>query len=75
MKVTFFSRLPYMGPGPSGAWPVPGGSFSAGAALESMEAGLEQFLLADELGFDWITLAEHHQARGVPLRRDIVQLG
>ena len=27
-----------------------------------MQAGLEQFQLADELGFDWITLAEHHYA-------------
>ena len=32
------------------------------AAEQSMEAALEQFQLADELGFDWITLAEHHYA-------------
>ena len=27
-----------------------------------MDAAFEQFQLADELGFDWITLAEHHYA-------------
>ena len=27
-----------------------------------MEASLEQFQLADELGFDWVTVAEHHYA-------------
>ena len=27
-----------------------------------METSLEQFELADELGFDWVTVAEHHFA-------------
>ena len=27
-----------------------------------MEESLEQFQLADELGFDWVTVAEHHYA-------------
>ena len=25
-----------------------------------MSAALEQFELADQLGFDWVTVAEHH---------------
>ena len=62
MKATLFSRVPYMGPAPGGVWPVPTAAFSPEAAEQSMEASLEQFELADELGFDWITLAEHHYA-------------
>ena len=62
MKATLFSRVPYMGPAPEHVWPVATAAFSPEAAAASMEAGLEQFQLADELGFDWITLAEHHYA-------------
>lgn len=62
MKATLFSRVPYMGPAPGGVWPVPPAAFSPEAAEQSMEAAFEQFQLADELGFDWITLAEHHYA-------------
>jgi len=62
MKATLFSRVPYMGPAPGGVWPVPPAAFSPEAAEQSMDAAFEQFQLADELGFDWITLAEHHYA-------------
>ena len=62
MKATLFSRVPYMGPAPTGVWPVPPAAFSPEAAEQSMDAAFEQFQLADELGFDWITLAEHHYA-------------
>src|SRR6266404_5680948 len=43
-------------------WPVPSASFSAEVAERSMDTSLEQFELADQLGFDWVTLAEHHFA-------------
>src|SRR5688572_30858070 len=43
-------------------WPVPSQSFSPEVAERSMEASLEQFQLADEVGFDWVTVAEHHYA-------------
>jgi alkanesulfonate monooxygenase SsuD/methylene tetrahydromethanopterin reductase-like flavin-dependent oxidoreductase (luciferase family) len=62
MRATLFSRVPYMGPAPTGVWPVSTASFAPETAQQSMEAGLEQFELADQLGFDWITLAEHHYA-------------
>jgi alkanesulfonate monooxygenase SsuD/methylene tetrahydromethanopterin reductase-like flavin-dependent oxidoreductase (luciferase family) len=51
-----------MGSAPTGVWPVPTAAFDGTAAQQSMEAALEQFQLADDLGFDWITLAEHHYA-------------
>ena len=62
MKAAIFSPVPYLGPAPRGMWPVPTDSFSAEVAHQSMETSLEQFQLADELGFDWVTLAEHHYA-------------
>jgi alkanesulfonate monooxygenase SsuD/methylene tetrahydromethanopterin reductase-like flavin-dependent oxidoreductase (luciferase family) len=51
-----------MGPARQGVWPVPGDTFSADIAQASMEASLEQFQLADEVGFDWVSVAEHHYA-------------
>src|SRR5215213_6021169 len=62
MKAAIFSSVPYQGPAPQGTWPVPAGSFSSDAAERSMAASLEQFQLADEVGFDWVTVAEHHYA-------------
>src|SRR5688572_15832546 len=51
-----------MGPAPRGVWPVPAGTFASEVAERSMAASLEQFQLADEVGFDWVTVAEHHYA-------------
>jgi alkanesulfonate monooxygenase SsuD/methylene tetrahydromethanopterin reductase-like flavin-dependent oxidoreductase (luciferase family) len=62
MKAAIFSSVPYMGPAPRGVWPVPAQTFSPEVAERSMETCLEQFQLADELGFDWVTVAEHHYA-------------
>src|SRR3984893_4154032 len=62
VKAAIFTSVPYMGPAPRGMWPVPSESFSAEVAERSMDTSLEQFELADQLGFDWVTLAEHHFA-------------
>ena len=62
MKASIFNRVPYLGPATQGVWPVPVGEFSAEIAQQSMETSLEQFQLADELGFDWVSVAEHHFA-------------
>lgn len=62
MKAALFSSVPYQGPAPRGIWPVPGESFSTEVAQRSMAASLDQFQLADEIGFDWVTVAEHHYA-------------
>src|SRR5919199_6437303 len=51
-----------MGPAPRGTWPVPTNGFSSEVAQQSIDASLEQFELADQLGFDWVTVAEHHFA-------------
>jgi len=41
---------------------VPADPYSSEAAMGAMELALDQFQLADEVGFDWVTTAEHHYA-------------
>jgi alkanesulfonate monooxygenase SsuD/methylene tetrahydromethanopterin reductase-like flavin-dependent oxidoreductase (luciferase family) len=41
---------------------VPADPYSSEAAMQAMELALDQFQLADEVGFDWVTTAEHHYA-------------
>lgn len=62
MKAALFSPVPYMGPAPRGVWPVPSESYTSEVGQRSMELSLDQFQLADEMGFDWVTVAEHHYA-------------
>lgn len=59
MQAAIFSSVPYLGPVDPG-WPVSGSCYSIEVAERSMELGLEQLQLGDELGFDWVTVAEHH---------------
>jgi alkanesulfonate monooxygenase SsuD/methylene tetrahydromethanopterin reductase-like flavin-dependent oxidoreductase (luciferase family) len=59
MKAAFFSPVFYLAPAASG-WPAAAVGYSAQEARRSMLTALEQFRLADEVGFDWVTVAEHH---------------
>ncbi|HEY1291451.1 MAG TPA: LLM class flavin-dependent oxidoreductase [Chloroflexota bacterium] len=60
MKAALFTGASYAGPATRGKWPVPVNIYSREAAEDSMQWALEQFSMADELGFDWVTVAEHH---------------
>jgi alkanesulfonate monooxygenase SsuD/methylene tetrahydromethanopterin reductase-like flavin-dependent oxidoreductase (luciferase family) len=62
VKAALFTSVPYMGPAPRGLWPVPATACDPEVAERSVAASLEQFQLADQLGFDWVTVAEHHFA-------------
>ena len=59
MKAAFFSPVFYLAAAPGG-WPTPADGYTAEAARQSMDTALAQFRLADEVGFDWVTVAEHH---------------
>ena len=59
MKAAFFSPVFYLAAA-AGGWPTPSNGYSAQEARRSMLTALEQFRLADEVGFDWVTVAEHH---------------
>ncbi len=60
MKAAVFSIVPYQRRHPHGGWPAPGEDYSPDTAQLSMRRALEQFEVADQLGFDWVTVAEHH---------------
>jgi alkanesulfonate monooxygenase SsuD/methylene tetrahydromethanopterin reductase-like flavin-dependent oxidoreductase (luciferase family) len=60
VKASLFCTSRYVGPAPHGVWPVAGEHCAPEIAARSMQATLEQFRLADEFGFDWVTCAEHH---------------
>ena len=62
MKAALFSSVPYLGPAARGTWPVPVQTYSSDVAQQSVATSLDQFQLADEVGFDWVTVAEHHYA-------------
>ena len=62
MKAALFSAARYYGPAEDVGWPVATTIYSAEAAQKSMQVALNQFRMADELGFDWVSVAEHHYA-------------
>lgn len=41
-------------------WPVPPSYHDPAITMQSYEDGLEECELAEEMGFDWISLSEHH---------------
>ena len=51
-----------MGPTSGEGWPVPAADFSSELAQESYETTLNQAEIADQLGWDWVSVAEHHFA-------------
>jgi len=59
MKASFFSSVFYMGQAASG-WPTPKTHYSNAEAQHSMQTALEHYRVAEEVGFDWLSLAEHH---------------
>src|SRR4029079_16306779 len=60
MKAALFAPVRYNGPSPGPAWPASAAAYSTEFGERSMKAALAQFKLADEVAFDWGTLAEHH---------------
>ena len=62
MKAALFSPLRYSGPAGAPGWPVSGEVYSAEIGQRSMKSSLAILQRADEMGFDWVTVAEHHYA-------------
>src|SRR5919199_6469329 len=68
MKVCVSSLMPYQAPLPSGQhpadplgpWPTPMAEFEPELGVRSTYAELDLLQLADELGFDWVAVTEHH---------------
>src|SRR5665213_362422 len=60
MLASLFCTSRYMGPSPQNVWPLAGAHYSSEIGTRSMNTVLDQFRYADEFGFDWVTVAEHH---------------
>jgi alkanesulfonate monooxygenase SsuD/methylene tetrahydromethanopterin reductase-like flavin-dependent oxidoreductase (luciferase family) len=61
MKVSFFETVRYVPPGPlPSEWPVPSGSYDPEAGARAYGAMLERLQYVEELGFDWVSVSEHH---------------
>ena len=70
MQVCVSSLMPYQAALPSGErlheetplgpWPTPAAEFDPDLGVRSTSAELGLLQLADELGFDWVAVSEHH---------------
>ena len=61
MKASYFGCMGYAERDrfPAG-WPVPPAFHDPEVSLRSYQEGMEECELAEDLGFDWISLSEHH---------------
>jgi alkanesulfonate monooxygenase SsuD/methylene tetrahydromethanopterin reductase-like flavin-dependent oxidoreductase (luciferase family) len=62
MKASLFCTTRYDGPASHTTWPAPGDTYTKEWAELAMQRTIDQFRMGDELGFDWVTVAEHHFA-------------
>src|SRR5690349_6087956 len=72
MKLCLLGPTAYAGRVDRGGWPVWPEMCDREIAATSYKIQLEQFQLADELGFDWISVSEHHYAPGLMTPNPIV---
>lgn len=63
MKVSYLGMTSYEGPAPGlEIWPAPASFCDPQVASASMARSLDLCVLAESLGFDWISFSEHHYA-------------
>lgn len=61
MKFSVFNAIPYGSVREFvDAWPVPNQLYDPGQGVGAFQTCLEEVEMEDELGFDWISCAEHH---------------
>ena len=61
MKISYFETGRYKAP-PSmpGIWPMPSGAYDRDEGARVYQGMVERVSLAEKLGFDWVSLSEHH---------------
>jgi alkanesulfonate monooxygenase SsuD/methylene tetrahydromethanopterin reductase-like flavin-dependent oxidoreductase (luciferase family) len=63
MQFSFFAATSYMGPAPSlSLWPMPPRFCDPAIAGLSIARSIDACRRAEELGFDWVSVSEHHYA-------------
>jgi alkanesulfonate monooxygenase SsuD/methylene tetrahydromethanopterin reductase-like flavin-dependent oxidoreductase (luciferase family) len=61
MQVSYFETARYHDPGARPAyWPVPPGDYDPDAGAQAYHAMVERLRFVEELGFDWVSVSEHH---------------
>src|SRR5260370_7601002 len=61
MKVSFFETGRYVSPpGTPREWPVPSGAYDPEIGAKAYSTMIDRIRLVEELGFDWVSLSEHH---------------
>jgi alkanesulfonate monooxygenase SsuD/methylene tetrahydromethanopterin reductase-like flavin-dependent oxidoreductase (luciferase family) len=61
MKVSYFETARYLAPRKLPAeWPVPPDAYDREAGAKSYRGMVERLQFVEELGFDWISVSEHH---------------
>jgi alkanesulfonate monooxygenase SsuD/methylene tetrahydromethanopterin reductase-like flavin-dependent oxidoreductase (luciferase family) len=61
MKLSYFETARYLSPHAlSTAWPVPPGDYDAEAGARAYRGMVERLRYVEEIGFDWISVSEHH---------------
>src|SRR5690349_10071419 len=61
MKVSYFETGRYVPPPDlPREWPVPAGSYNPETGAEAYRGMVERVRFVEELGFDWLSLSEHH---------------
>jgi alkanesulfonate monooxygenase SsuD/methylene tetrahydromethanopterin reductase-like flavin-dependent oxidoreductase (luciferase family) len=61
MKVSFFETARYCAPQPlPPEWPVPSGAYDPEAGARAYRGMVERLRYVEELGFDWVSVSEHH---------------
>ena len=61
MKVSYFETGRYRTPPDMPAiWPMPAAAYDPGEGTRVYQGMIERITLAENLGFDWVSLSEHH---------------
>lgn len=61
MHVSFFETAHYRSPAPlPGGWPIPPAAYDERAGAAAYRGMVERLQLVERLGFDWVSVAEHH---------------
>jgi alkanesulfonate monooxygenase SsuD/methylene tetrahydromethanopterin reductase-like flavin-dependent oxidoreductase (luciferase family) len=61
VKASIFQPVPYTPSEPVRLqWPMAGADYDVDVGQRSFRQAIEQAVLAEEVGFDWVSVAEHH---------------
>ncbi|SRR5579875_637984 len=60
MNASYFCSVPYAAEVKNRDWPTPPALCDRATSAKTMNRAIEQALFAEELGFDWVSVSEHH---------------